>query len=60
MAYLKVSEVAARLRVSKSTVNRLVRAGLLPATQISTNNRRIDENDLYDYIRNNLIVPTDR
>lgn len=49
-ALLKVSEVAARLRVSNMTIYRLVRAGTLPAIRIE-NSVRIPITGLHAYLR---------
>jgi excisionase family DNA binding protein len=48
-AFLTASEAAARMRVSKMTVYRLIRAGKLPAVQIGKA-YRVRESDLEGYL----------
>ena len=48
--FLTASEAAARMRVSKMTVYRLIRAGKLPAVQIGKA-YRVRESDLEGYLQ---------
>ena len=48
--FLTVAEVAARMRVSKMTVYRLVHSGELPAVRVGRS-FRVPEKDVDDYIR---------
>lgn len=48
-AFLTATEAAARMRVSKMTVYRLIRAGKLPAVQIGKA-YRVRESDLEGYL----------
>lgn len=48
---LKVAEVAALLRVSKSTVRKLCETGLLRAVKLSQRGTRIDQASVDDYLR---------
>ncbi len=57
--FLKVKEVAGRLRVQPDTVWRLIRKGDLPAHRIGPRNLRIKASDLETYINDNL-VKTDK
>lgn len=55
--FLKVSEVAARLSISRMTVYRLVEDGSIPAIRIG-HMFRIKKSDLNRYIRNSVITKT--
>ena len=48
--WLKVGEVSAVLRASRSTVYRLIRSGELPAIQVSARGLRVCESALWAYI----------
>ncbi len=48
--FLTIAEVAARIRVSKMTVYRLVHSGELPAVRVGRS-FRVREDDVNDYIR---------
>ena len=50
VTFLTVAEVAARMRVSKMTVYRLVHSGELPAVRLGRS-FRVTEDDVNDYIR---------
>lgn len=50
VTFLTVAEVAARMRVSKMTVYRLVHSGELPAVQLGRS-FRVTEDDVNEYIR---------
>lgn len=50
VTFLTVAEVAARMRVSKMTVYRLVHNGELPAVRLGRS-FRVTEEDVNDYIR---------
>lgn len=51
--FLTVAEVAARMRVSKMTVYRLVHGGTLPAVRFGRSFRVRDE-DVNEYLRNSF------
>ena len=48
--FLTVAEVAAKMRVSKMTVYRLVHGGELPAVRVGRS-FRVTEDDVNDYLR---------
>ena len=48
--FLKISEVASVMRVSKMTVYRLVHSGVLPAVQIGRS-FRVPEQAVHEYLR---------
>ena len=48
--FLTIAEVAARMRVSKMTVYRLVHGGELPAVRVGRS-FRVTEDDVNDYLR---------
>ena len=48
--FLTVAEVAARMRVSKMTVYRLVHGGELPAVRVGRS-FRVQESDVDEYLR---------
>lgn len=48
--FLTIAEVAARMRVSKMTVYRLVHSGDLPAVRVGRS-FRVAENDVNEYLR---------
>ena len=50
VVFLTVAEVAARMRVSKMTVYRLVHSGELPAVRLGRS-FRVTEDDVNEYIR---------
>lgn len=50
VVFLTIAEVAARMRVSKMTVYRLVHSGELPAVRVGRS-FRVTENDVNDYLR---------
>lgn len=52
--FLTASEAAERMRVSKMTVYRLIRAGKLPAVQIGKA-YRVRENDLEGYLNSSYV-----
>ena len=51
--FLTVAEVAARMRVSKMTVYRLVHGGELPAVRVGRS-FRVSEEDVNEYLRNSF------
>ncbi|WP_107774824.1 helix-turn-helix domain-containing protein [Nocardioides sediminis] len=50
VVFLTIAEVAARMRVSKMTVYRLVHGGELPAVRVGRS-FRVTEDDVNDYLR---------
>lgn len=50
VVFLTIAEVAARMRVSKMTVYRLVHNGELPAVRVGRS-FRVTENDVNEYLR---------
>jgi excisionase family DNA binding protein len=50
VVFLTIAEVAARMRVSKMTVYRLVHGGELPAVRVGRS-FRVTEEDVNDYLR---------
>jgi excisionase family DNA binding protein len=50
VVFLTIAEVAARMRVSKMTVYRLVHGGDLPAVRVGRS-FRVTEEDVNDYLR---------
>jgi excisionase family DNA binding protein len=50
VVFLTIAEVAARMRVSKMTVYRLVHNGELPAVRVGRS-FRVTEDDVNDYLR---------
>jgi len=48
--FLTIAEVAAKMRVSKMTVYRLVHAGELPAVRVGRS-FRVTEDDVNEYLR---------
>ncbi|MGN0065294.1 MAG: helix-turn-helix domain-containing protein [Nocardioides sp.] len=50
MAFLTIAEVAAKMRVSKMTVYRLVHGGDLPAVRVGRS-FRVTEDDVNEYLR---------
>ncbi len=50
MAFLTIAEVAAKMRVSKMTVYRLVHSGELPAVRVGRS-FRVTEDDVNEYLR---------
>lgn len=48
--FLTIAEVAARMRVSKMTVYRMVHNGELPALRVGRS-FRVDEEDVNEYLR---------
>ena len=52
--FLTVAEVAARMRVSKMTVYRLVHAGTLPAVRVGRS-FRVPEQAVHDYLRQSYV-----
>lgn len=50
MEFLTIAEVAAKMRVSKMTVYRLVHGGELPAVRVGRS-FRVTEDDVNDYLR---------
>ena len=50
MAFLTIAEVAAKMRVSKMTVYRLVHGGELPAVRVGRS-FRVTEEDVNEYLR---------
>lgn len=50
VVFLTIAEVAARMRVSKMTVYRLVHGGDLPAVRVGRS-FRVTEDDVNDYLR---------
>ena len=48
--FLTIAEVAARMRVSKMTVYRLVHSGELPAVRVGRS-FRVSEEDVNEYLR---------
>jgi excisionase family DNA binding protein len=50
VVFLTIAEVAARMRVSKMTVYRLVHAGDLPAVRVGRS-FRVTEDDVNEYLR---------
>ena len=48
--FLTIAEVAAKMRVSKMTVYRLVHGGELPAVRVGRS-FRVTEDDVNDYLR---------
>lgn len=50
LVFLTIAEVAARMRVSKMTVYRLVHSAELPAVRVGRS-FRIAENDVNEYLR---------
>lgn len=50
VAFLTIAEVAAKMRVSKMTVYRLVHGGELPAVRVGRS-FRVTEDDVNDYLR---------
>lgn len=50
VVFLTIAEVAARMRVSKMTVYRLVHGGDLPAVRVGRS-FRVTEHDVNDYLR---------
>jgi excisionase family DNA binding protein len=51
--FLTVAEVAAKIRVSKMTVYRLVHSGDLPAVRVGRS-FRVTEEDVNEYLRNSF------
>ena len=51
--FLTIAEVAAKMRVSKMTVYRLVHSGELPAVRVGRS-FRVREDDANEYIRNSF------
>jgi excisionase family DNA binding protein len=51
--FLTVAEVAAKIRVSKMTVYRLVHSGDLPAVRVGRS-FRVSEEDVNEYLRNSF------
>lgn len=50
MVFLTIAEVAAKMRVSKMTVYRLVHSGELPAVRVGRS-FRVTEDDVNEYLR---------
>lgn len=50
VVFLTIAEVAAKMRVSKMTVYRLVHSGELPALRVGRS-FRVTEDDVNDYLR---------
>ncbi len=50
VVFLTIAEVAARMRVSKMTVYRLVHGGELPAVRVGRS-FRVTEDDVNEYLR---------
>jgi excisionase family DNA binding protein len=50
VVFLTIAEVAAKMRVSKMTVYRLVHSGELPAVRVGRS-FRVTEDDVNDYLR---------
>jgi len=50
VTFLTIAEVAARMRVSKMTVYRLVHSGELPALRVGRS-FRVTEDDVNEYLR---------
>lgn len=57
--FLTAAEAAERMRVSKMTVYRLIKAGELPAVQIGRS-YRVREDDLERYLQSNYVKASDR
>ena len=51
--FLTIAEVAAKMRVSKMTVYRLVHGGELPAVRVGRS-FRVTEDDVNEYLRNSF------
>ena len=58
MAFLKLNEVAAVLRISRQTVGKLVESGKIKAVQVG-GQRRIDAADFQTYLRSNTSDTSD-
>ena len=56
--FLTIAEVAARIRVSKMTVYRLVHSGELPAVQVGRS-LRVLESAVHDYLKSSLVDTPD-
>ncbi|HTY71716.1 MAG TPA: helix-turn-helix domain-containing protein [Actinomycetes bacterium] len=54
MRFLTVAEVAAKMRVSKMTVYRLVHSGELPAVRVGRS-FRVPEQAVADYLRDSFV-----
>lgn len=54
--FMTVKELAARLRVSKMTVYRLVQHGSIPSARFGRS-FRIHRADAYEYIKNSQVIP---
>jgi excisionase family DNA binding protein len=54
MRFLTVAEVAAKMRVSKMTVYRLVHSGEMPAVRVGRS-FRVPEQAVADYLRDSFI-----
>ena len=52
--FLTIAEVAARMRVSKMTVYRMVHAGELPAVRVGRS-FRVPESAVQDYLRDSFV-----
>ena len=54
VVFLTIAEVAARMRVSKMTVYRMVHAGELPAVRVGRS-FRVPESAVEDYLRDSFV-----
>ena len=57
MGLITVDMAAERLLVSRKTVDRMIRRGVLPAYRIGPKAVRIDEDDLDAYVKGNRVAP---
>lgn len=60
MAYLTRQQAAELLCISTSTLDRMVKRGVLPAYKIGPKIVRFDERDLTDYVRSHQAAPLAR
>lgn len=57
--FLTAAEAAERMRISKMTVYRLIKAGKVPAVRIGRS-YRVREDDLERYLESNYVKASDR